>query len=494
VALASDMFLSSNAIRKMLEKCSISEYDVLYISSEVGVRKSTGELFHHIIKEEQILPEQAVMVGDHPISDQLIPEQLGFHIATLESPLALAANFPRINAWVEKVKSSGSSADELMLGNIVRTFFQVQPRQLLLDRASLTQCGRYGIGYAIVGPLLVTFSEWLVEQAHADSIDRFYFLSREGQLMKQIHEILTAGYDTPQSNYLVLSRRAISVAMIRSHDDILAIARTDYQANSLAEFLLHRFGLTLDSTTLTNFEQRGIWARKRRVEIQAGQIDSALLAVLEILSVEIHRRAAMERDPMLSYLQQIKLTEGSAALVDVGYAGTIQGRLCDLLERKIQGYYMVTRAAAAEVHARHGVRIAGCFGENLATPDQSPLLRYNVPLEMFMGSDDPQISHYCYQGDQTVVGVYNPLSEAEKASIPLRSELRAGALAFARDYRSMKDSGLGNLRIDPRLVVDIFRDFWEGTSECERAQIMSIATDDHYCGIGIVHFETFLSH
>ncbi len=494
VVLASDMFLSSNIIREMLKKCNIFEYDALYISSEVGVRKSTGGLFHHIIKEEQILPEQAIMIGDHPISDQLIPEQLGFHTTALESPLTLAENFPRLNAWIEKVKLSGSSADELVLGNIVRTFFQVQPRQLLLDRASLTQCGRYGIGYAIVGPLLATFSEWLIEQANADNIKRLYFLAREGQLMKDIHEILTAGYDTPQSNYLVLSRRAISVAMIRSHDDILAIARTDYQANSLAEFLLRRFGLTLDNTILTTLERRGIWSRKRQVEIHAGQIDSALLAVLDTLSVEIHRRAAREREPMLSYLQQIKLMEGSAALVDVGYAGTIQGRLCDLLERKIQGYYMVTREAAAEVRARYGVRISGCFGEDLATPDQSPLLRYNVPLEMFMGSDDPQISHYRYQNDRTVVGVYNPLSEAEKASIPLRSELRAGALAFARDYRSMKDSGLGKLRIDPSLVVDIFRDFWEGTSEFERAQIMSIATDDHYCGMGIVHFATFLSH
>ncbi|WP_292921716.1 HAD family hydrolase [Nitrosomonas sp.] len=494
VALASDMFLSSSIIREMLKKCNIFEYDALYISSEVGVRKSTGELFRYIIKEEQIMPEQAVMIGDHPISDQLIPEQLGFHTTALESPLTLAENFPRLNPWIEKVKLSGSSADELVLGNIVRTFFQVQPRQLLLDRASLTQCGRYGIGYAIVGPLLATFSEWLIEQADADNIDRLYFLAREGQLMKDIHEILTAGYDAPQSNYLVLSRRAISVAMIRSHDDILAIARTDYQANSLAEFLLRRFGLTLDNTTLTTLERRGIWSRKRQVEIQAGQIDSALLAVLDTLSVEIHRRAAREREPMLSYLQQIKLVEGSTALVDVGYAGTIQGRLCDLLERKIQGYYMVTREAAAEVRARHGVRIAGCFGEDLASPDQSPLLRYNVPLEMFMGSDDPQISHYRYQDDRTVVGVYNPLSEAEKASIPLRSELRTGALAFARDYRSMKDSGLGKLRIDPYLVVDIFRDFWEGTSEFERAQIMNIATDDHYCGMGIVHFATFLPH
>lgn len=492
VVLASDMFLSEDILRQMLEKCTVSGYDALYVSSEVGKRKSTGALYHHILKVEGVLHDQVVMIGDHPISDQQIPKQLGLHVIPLESPVGLANHFPRLKKWMEKINSADLPTDELVLGNIVRTFFQVQPDESVLDRASLTQRGRYGIGYAIMGPLLAAFSEWLSAQAKAEGIDRLYFLAREGQLMKDIHDVLTTGRDTPQSEYLVLSRRAVSVAMIRSREDILAIASTDYQANSLAEYFLRRFGLVLNEAVLADLHQRGIWLRGRPVEIHAGQIDGSLLAVLDTLSDEIYHRAAMERGPMLSYLRQAGLMEDKVALVDVGYAGTIQGRLCELLGRKIQGYYMVTRAASNEVRTRHGVRIAGCFGEDLVAPDQSPLLRYNLPLEMLMGSDDPQICHYRYQADHKVVGEYAPLSEDEKVSIPLRRELRAGALAFARDYRSLKDSGLGEFRISPQMAVDFFRDFWEGASASERAQIMTIAADDHYCGMGIVHFATFL--
>jgi predicted HAD superfamily hydrolase len=492
VVLASDMFLSEDILRQILGKCGVEGYDALYLSSRVGKRKSTGALYHHIMESEGVLWDQIVMIGDHPLSDQLIPKQLGLHVIPLESPLAVASYFPRLKGWVEKIKFGGLPTDELVLGNIVRAFFQVQADEFVLDRASLTQRGRYGIGYAIVGPLLAAFSEWLSAQASADGIDRLYFLAREGQLMKDVYDVLTTGLDTPQSEYLVLSRRAISVAMIRSREDILAIASTDYQANSLAEYLLRRFGLDLNEAVLAKLHRQEIWLPERRVEIHAGQIDEALIAVLDALADDIYDRAVMERGPMLSYLRQAGLMEGKVALVDVGYAGTIQGRLCELLERKIQGYYMVTRAASASVRARHGVRLAACFGEELAIPDESPLLRYNVPLEMLMGSDDPQISYYRCQNDQNVVGVYAPLSEDEKASIPLRRELREGAMAFARDYRAMKDAKLGELRIDPKMAVELFRDFWEGASASERAQIVSIAADDHYCGMGIVHFATFL--
>lgn len=47
-------------------------------------------------------------------------------------------------------------------------------------------------------------------------------------------------------------------------------------------------------------------------------------------------------------------------------------------------------------------------------------------------------------------------------------------------------------RTNPQMAVDIFHDFWESVSATERAQIMNIAADEHYCSIGIVHFSVFL--
>jgi FMN phosphatase YigB (HAD superfamily) len=494
VVLASDMFLSEVVIRRILSNCGIT-CDALYLSSALGKRKSTSALYSHICVAEHVSPAQILMIGDHPQSDQAIPARLGLQVAPAISPVQRLASFPRLSAWAAKVQASTDPADELVLGQCVRRFFDPPAGEATAyDQAALTQRGRYGIGYSIVGPLLVAFTQWLVARAKADGIERLYFLAREGQAMKAIHDVLMAGRPGPTAHYLVLSRRAISVPMIQSREDILAIARTDYQANALTEFLWRRYGLRLDGEALADLDRQGLWQADRLVEVQAGCLDDALVAVLDHLAPAIYDRVTVERGPMLAYLDRAGLASGAAALVDVGYAGTIQGRLCELTGAAVHGYYMITRAAAGQIRSRHGVRTAGCFGNDLDTPDQSPLLRYNVPLEMLMGADEPQIAHYRQAEDGSIVPVYGDLSADEIAANPLRGELRAGALDFARDWRRLLDAGLDVPHLSPTLAADLFRDFWEGISAAERAQIAAIATDDHYCGMGIVHFATFMPH
>jgi FMN phosphatase YigB (HAD superfamily) len=492
VLLASDMFLSSDILRSMLKLCGIIHYDCLYVSSEVGVRKSTGELYHYILSMEKIAANKAVMVGDHPVSDYQIPTQLGLHAFLLESPITIANHHQRLASWLARARADAKPDMELWLGLIVLFFFN-RSGKVFYDRASLTQGGRFGIGYAIVGPLLVAFSEWLYAKACEDRIDTLYFLAREGQLIKSIYETLYPPVGrTPHTAYLVLSRRAITVAMIRSSSDILDIARANYHSNSLHEFLYRRYGLILDEVTEQTLACDGIWPIGHRVSVWDRRVDK-LEPVLKYLEPRILSQAEEERGPMLAYLESMGLNrQGKIALVDVGYAGTIQGRLCELLARSIHGYYLITKHSAKAVRERYSVLVESCFGRDLVTPEESPLLRYNVPLEMLMGSDDPQICRYHFDAAGNITAEFQMLSKDEHESSSLRQELRAGALAFAADYAKIKGALPFSLAIDPMIAMDMFKDFWEGISDTERGHLMSIAADDHYCGMGVVHFATFL--
>lgn len=492
VVLASDMFLSSDILRGMLQFCGIIHYNYLYVSSEVGVRKSTGELYHYILSMEKIAANEAVVVGDHPVSDYQIPTQLGLHAFLLESPVTIANDHPRLASWLARARADAKPDMELWLGLILLFFFN-RPGKAVYDRASLTQGGRFGIGYAIVGPLLAAFSEWLYAKSCEDGIDTLYFLAREGQLIKSIYETLYPPVDkAPRTAYLVLSRRAITVAMIRSSSDILNIARADYHPNSLHEFLYRRYGLVLDEVTEQALACNGIWPTGCQISVWDKRIDK-LEPVLKYLEPRILSQAEEERGPMLKYLESVGLNQqGKIALVDVGYSGTIQGRLCELLTRSVHGYYLVTKHSAKAVRERYSVLVESCFGRDLITPKESPLLHYNVPLEMLMGSDDPQICRYHFDAVNNITAEFQTLSEDEHASSPMRQELRAGALAFAADYAKIKGALPFSLAIDPMIAMDMFKDFWEGISDTERGHLMSIAADDHYCGMGIVHFATFL--
>ena len=493
VVLASDMFLSADEIRAMLLDAGISAFDRLYVSSECGVRKESGELFRHILAEEGVPPAAAVMLGDNPVSDQSVPQGLGLRVLAVENPLARLMHAPRLQALCQRAKDSGDLDSHLWAGLMVQQAMGA-PRPLpVLDAASLTQGGREGMGYAVVGPLLVAFCQWLHETARAQGIERLYFLAREGQLIQAVFAALYPNDAlTANARYLVLSRRAISVAMIESIDDIEAIARAQYAPNALETLLYRRFGLRLSEARIAALQREGHWPRTRNVTIADGNI-AAIRPVLKALAPEIIAQARAERAPMLAYLREIGLDSDDArpaAVVDVGYSASIQDRLCTLLARPVHGLYMLTRDGAAQVQARHQVTICGGYAENLRAPSDHPLNLYNVPMEMLMGSDDPQIRHFVQDAHGHVEPHFQELSAQEQESAPLRAQLRAGALAFARDWRALVERGLAQ-RLHRQDAVAFFTQFWENLSARERAEIATIATDDHYCGMGIVRFDTF---
>ncbi len=77
VILISDMYMSRNVIENMLNKCGISGYSKLYISSERGVNKKTGDLFDHVLKDMDLDKKKLLHIGDNPIGDYLVPIKKG---------------------------------------------------------------------------------------------------------------------------------------------------------------------------------------------------------------------------------------------------------------------------------------------------------------------------------------------------------------------------------------------------------------------------------
>lgn len=64
IFLVSDMYLPSEIIRSMLNKCGIDQYNALYVSGEYGRNKISGELFQVLLRDNQIEGSQMIHIGD----------------------------------------------------------------------------------------------------------------------------------------------------------------------------------------------------------------------------------------------------------------------------------------------------------------------------------------------------------------------------------------------------------------------------------------------
>ena len=487
VVLASDMYLPKSVVEAMLMEHGINNWHTLYLSSDIGLRKDSGALYKHILVQEGVTPDQVLVIGDNEHSDVQIPGDMGMNICHVLRPVELARAIPRLGPLVDRALLANDLNEQLTLGLIAKTNFHpiFYPQ---FDPFALVPPHPAAIGYSVLGPMVLSFVQWLSRTAAESGLNRLYFLSREGQFLKMVYDHWTAhDTETPQSEYLVLSRRAVTVPMIADINDIYAIAQPHYFPNKVSNFIKERFGLELSNDEWMTIWTDGLWREDRLVEVIDGQIDH-LKPLLLALESRILVQSNNERPGILTYLDKMGLNkEGKFAVVDVGYAATIQGRLNRLLNRKVHGYYMVTDQRAQAVSQEHEVVTQGCFGHHVSTGADAPkLLVKSFTLEKLLSSDDAQIVQYKTGKSDETCSEFRILSSEEFQTRALRAEIRKGALEFVSNAIAVRTKLVEDFIVPPKQARAIYEAFIEFPAASEEAILAKLVLDDHYCGRGLV--------
>lgn len=488
VVLASDMYLPRPVLESMLLAHGISGWHALYVSSDIGLRKDTGDLYRHILARERVEPSQVLMVGDNEHSDVQIPSDMGMKVWHVMRPVEMVHAVTRLAPLVDRALSASDLNTELTLGLLLRSnlgpVFYANFNSL-----DLVPPNYHALGYTVLGPMVLSFVQWLAQQSSADGIERLYFLSREGEFLKAVYDIWSGHADAaPPSSYLVLSRRSVTVPMIRTIEDIEAIARTAYFENHVSSFVWERYGLVLNDKEWADFAQLGLLNADRQVEVINGQIDQ-LKPLLGALLPRILAQAKAELPGVMAYLDEMGLNSGRKfALVDVGYSATIQGRLNQLLGAKVHGYYMLTDSRAESVSNRYDVTVKGCFGQYVPfTPDATAMLRQSFDLEKLLSSNEAQIIRYKVAPSGGAAPEVRVLSRDEILCQPIRAEVRKGALKFVDDAIATRTGLLGDFVVPVPLGRHLYEILVKHPSEREMALMRELVLDDYYCGRDLVN-------
>ena len=487
IALVSDMFLPRSVIEQSLHNCGFHNWDMFFLSGEIGHRKDSGKLYEHLFGHYGIQPEEFLMVGDNERSDVQIPLDMGCRILPVLKAVELARGTPRFNALLENNQATAVLADQISLGLILREnfsavyFSQYEP-------ASLVQPTPFNIGYCIVGPLLTSFSQWLRDTALHDGIERLYFLSREGQLLKRVYDLWVGETsNSVESIYLVLSRRSVIVPSINRLEDILEIARVVYYPNTLESFLFERYGLTLDEAQWLGVERTCNFRALDIIEVKDEKIDR-LVPLLRFLESPILAVARQEHAAMRQYLEAMRLLEhGSNAVVDIGYSGTIQNYLNILTESAVHGYYLITDRKSRNVARKHGVKVRGAFFENIQRDEYLPVMyERSFELEKLLSSNAAQIINYSQQSDATLAANFRQSSSCEQGSVSFRNELQEGVFKYVEDALSIRTDLLSDFVPGLELARQVYEEYIGKLSSSEVAMLNKFILDDYYCGRGLV--------
>lgn len=365
----SDFYLPATKVSALLDSFALGALvSEGLCSCDVGLNKRSGRLYQALHRRHGIAPVEHAHLGDNRESDVRTPRRLGIAAERYRNaPEERRAAFNR-RAFVDRGRLFNHLTRE-NLGSLEGP----------APRASRIAF-RFGVRCA---PLFVGFGLYLLEQGSRRRHAHLHFLSREGAFFADVYSAMRSagaspGDHAPPALHVDISRRASFAASLQaiSIDEMQRLWR-GYEPMSMRTWAL---SLNLD------IESVAPWCRRHGLgpdePIPAPSTDERVRALLRDPAVVHSLRAHAECQAALTreYLAERGLDANTpaAAVVDIGWRGTIQDNLALLLPKtRWDGYYLGLQRFLNPQPANTAKR---AYGVDLNLEDRSSSWFRRLPL------------------------------------------------------------------------------------------------------------------
>lgn len=339
IIIVSDMYLPKKFIEKVLEKNEITGYYKLYVSSDERVAKGSGRLFQKIITEfskEGIGKECIVHLGDNTRSDVDMPKSLGMKAFHLPNAIGIMNSKVPFKDLVTYSKRTDST---FLVGCLANYLFD--DPYFPFNKESISTGNAKLMGAVLFGPLLLSYTKWLIEDCIKNNIDKILLVMRDGYIIDKIYNVIAPIYENaPATDDIFLSR------MIRY-----------YFYGKEKNGLINSFGLfgNLETMTVDEFmEKRLLVKEENRAEVfelfkSVGYADGTTqmgkpiqyYSLLPELQKIFANNSKEEIGIVEEYCRKKVANVNNLAVVDVGYRGSVSRFLQDEMQISNIGYQML---------------------------------------------------------------------------------------------------------------------------------------------------------
>jgi predicted HAD superfamily hydrolase len=471
VIFISDMYLSQEFCESCLRDNGFTDYDAFYISSTVGKLKHTGKLFQYVLEDLGIAPEKILHVGDNPRSDGKEAAKLGIRTLQIRKAIDTIDRFP---------------------GNPLRRLMQQPVRSMeesLLLGLSARGCLRedlhedpfwYRIGYQVAGPLIYGYVQFIINSIRNRNLDKVYFLSRDGFILKQVYEILTTDLPgCPTPDYLFASRRALNFASITELDEKTENWLAEGIHLTVGDFL-QRIGLKPE-THLAAIHESGFSGIDHLVA--GGHEYQQLRSLYHRILPALLEAATKERKTYLAYLKDKGvLASNPFVLVDVGWMTSIQRSFEKLLHMEnpdlaLEGFYLGTypeaweRAGSLSKHVHY---LMG-YGQPFSALET---IRHCVALvEFFFAAPEHTFIRMGGNSESGFTPELAPHHENEE-DLPALQDIHTGVLEYVREMRSASPSL--EIEVKPEKALSLLHRLLAHPSREEATRLGNLKYADGY--------------
>lgn len=485
IILISDMYLPKNILDEILKKNGYLYHDQLFVSCETKVKKSSGKMYTFVMNSLNIQSNDLLHIGDNLKADIIVPKKLG--IKTFHLPKTIEC-FKQSSAYLSvwKRDEQRHSLDWKILQAIQANRLFDNPysiyRKNTLFNGDLLNLGYYGVGSMLLG-----FTKWIIENAILNKEKHLYFLSRDGKILFDIYEKIKVFYPkAPSASYLLCSRRAVNLAKIESINDIKDLVFVDYANNVTLGFILeNRFGIKFEEVDNSIFNKLGIeW----NIKLPADDKSILLDVALELKEL-IFKKAKRERNNYIEYLKSQNLFNFSEtdniAIIDIGYAGTMQESLYKISNYRFSGYYFITFRKALERVIKNNMNIYGYQANFIDRHDTyHPFCRYVPLFETFFSNQDTSLVRFEKNSNNKLIPIFMRHNQNEAQRMMVTARIHMGVNLFVDDIITALGNHLVDIDIEPNKTLRVLNQYFTDPHPRDAKLLSNIQFEDAYGGGG----------
>lgn len=456
IIFVSDMYLDKEFIFKSLTKNGYDvANDVLYLSSEIGKKKSDGTLFEYVLQQENVQPDKILHIGDNNNGDYNVPKSLGVNAFRLARSVDKMCNHKLYTAHFHiRGNFNRSLGESVLIYLIARQNFD-NPEQIKIPENSFTGGSAYLLGYNIFAVTILGYVMWIYQQKQIHEYDALYFMARDGRILKEVYQILYPEDNTPLQ-YMYGSRKLMRYTTVPNIFDTLTELGS-LQSRVPAELLKQIWDWDTNNPVLMN-------------EVTSFVEESVAINEIKKEFDSFLNQSRKKNSLLLKYCTQNGLvTAKNPAIIEIGYRGTMQSYLQKSLDKSISGLYYCLFDGVDYYLPQHNSSNRGYYlqylcKENYAANEIPHLIATNgFWYETIFCSDEDTIvglGEFSIFGKQEkvirAVRDMNPLDKTRKLVV---KDIHQGIRQFATDFHSLLGDYLSDISFSPSLAENMVRYF-----------------------------------
>lgn len=321
----------------------------------------------------------------------------------------------------------------------------------------------YEFGEKCLGPLLLGYSKWLLENFRKEDIHKVYFFSRDGYLMKQAFDMLPVSKINMKTYYLEVSRRSLRVPILWK-DYSLENLLTMLSPSMLIPIASVFDAVGLDVVDYLSLLEKYGFDRNSVIYRKDFLNNKQLKDLYSELSDDIKDVSLAEYANLKEYLK-VREIEGKFAIVDIGWSGGMQRFLQTTLNEmgikaEIYGYYTgIAKYYKRNVSDGFALNMHGYLFDFMHNPSDKDCRNCFVGLyemlfledkgsvEKYVRNDYGQIEALRYSYEYMVNGESLPEVEYIKST-------QKGALNYVKEHLTDSIDSIDKLRLCGNLLSE----------------------------------------